>query len=200
MPLAFQSSSHALVAFGFFHIETDLLLLERRFFFAPDFCQAWLALAAAPGPEVSLKLPAWSLSPEQVGDLHGAISGRDSHGFIGALYQRLPFPRRREEFAQKPRGALPRHEVEKLLDGSGSGRDLELQASANPQVVRLASYAFSGPQWRALVDYVWQGGMPGWQQGRRPEYLLHCADILKQSGSPWFQGLAWDPRAIGFTS
>jgi len=46
--LAFKSLSHGTVAFGFFNIESDLLLLDRRFFFAADFAtssQRWLARA-----------------------------------------------------------------------------------------------------------------------------------------------------------
>jgi hypothetical protein len=37
MPLAFESLSHGAIAFGFFNIETDFLLLERYFFFADSF-------------------------------------------------------------------------------------------------------------------------------------------------------------------
>lgn len=33
MPLSFESRSHGPVAFGFFNIESDMLLLERTFFF-----------------------------------------------------------------------------------------------------------------------------------------------------------------------
>ncbi len=32
MPLSFESRSHGPVAFGFFNIESDMLLLERTFF------------------------------------------------------------------------------------------------------------------------------------------------------------------------
>jgi hypothetical protein len=39
MPLDFESLSHGTVAFGFFNIESDLLLLERSFFFASEFCE-----------------------------------------------------------------------------------------------------------------------------------------------------------------
>ena len=39
MPLAFESMSHGTIVFGFFNIETDMLLLERYFIFGTDFCQ-----------------------------------------------------------------------------------------------------------------------------------------------------------------
>jgi hypothetical protein len=34
MPLAFESLSHGTIAFGFFNIESDMLLLDRYFLFA----------------------------------------------------------------------------------------------------------------------------------------------------------------------
>ena len=46
MPLAFESKSHGRIAFGFFNIESDMLLLEHYFFFADDFCRNISALAA----------------------------------------------------------------------------------------------------------------------------------------------------------
>ncbi len=39
MPLEFQSLSHGPIAFGFFNIESDMLLLEHYFFFASEFCK-----------------------------------------------------------------------------------------------------------------------------------------------------------------
>lgn len=46
MPLAFNSLNQGNIAFGFFNIDTDLLLLEHYFLFADDFC-AYLSLLAA---------------------------------------------------------------------------------------------------------------------------------------------------------
>ena len=37
MPLEFQSISHGKIAFGFFNIETDMILLGHYFLFARDF-------------------------------------------------------------------------------------------------------------------------------------------------------------------
>ena len=34
MPLAFKSLSHETIAFGFFNIESDMLILDRYFLFA----------------------------------------------------------------------------------------------------------------------------------------------------------------------
>ena len=40
MPLAFESLNRGTIAFGFFNIDTDLLLLQQYFLFADDFCGA----------------------------------------------------------------------------------------------------------------------------------------------------------------
>ena len=40
MPLEFESLSHGKIAFGFFHIETDIILLNQYFLFAQDFCHS----------------------------------------------------------------------------------------------------------------------------------------------------------------
>ena len=39
MPLAFRSISHGILPFGFFNIESDLLLLDHYFLFASNFCK-----------------------------------------------------------------------------------------------------------------------------------------------------------------
>lgn len=40
MPLEFESLSHGRIAFGFFNIETDMILLNQYFLFAEDFCHS----------------------------------------------------------------------------------------------------------------------------------------------------------------
>ena len=45
MPLAFESTTHGTVAFGFFNIDSDMLLLENRFFFATDLCELLLGIS-----------------------------------------------------------------------------------------------------------------------------------------------------------
>ncbi|MCA1793126.1 MAG: hypothetical protein LC660_04495 [Desulfobacteraceae bacterium] len=50
MPLSFDSASHGPAAFGFFNIESDMLLLERFFFFCDDFCTWITSLADQASP------------------------------------------------------------------------------------------------------------------------------------------------------
>jgi len=105
MPLSFQSLSHGTVAFGFFNIDTDMLLLENRFFFADDFCRAVTALARNQRPDdFSLEIDAYRIEDRaEVGDLMGAIKGIRWTGFIGAVYRLFPFPQDPEAFGKNPR-------------------------------------------------------------------------------------------------
>jgi hypothetical protein len=49
MPLSFESLSHGTIAFGFFNIESDMLLCDRYFLFADDFCANIVALVENAG-------------------------------------------------------------------------------------------------------------------------------------------------------
>ncbi|MFH1034568.1 MAG: hypothetical protein V1806_08685 [Pseudomonadota bacterium] len=200
MPLAFNSQSHGSVAFGFFHIESDMLLLQRMFFFAEDLCGLWRRLAAWPADnDFGERLPGFEISdPARLGDLRGAIAGRDLGGFLGALYARWPFPRQASQFAQRPAGAASRQALRKAMAAFGQALDIPVLASAQQGFFSLGGIIFSRGELSALVDYVWRGGMPGWQEGRRPDYLLETARELAKSDSPWFKGLDWDHRRVGF--
>ncbi len=45
MPLLFQSLSHGEIPFGFFNIETDMILLNNYFIFASDMADNVIRLA-----------------------------------------------------------------------------------------------------------------------------------------------------------
>ena len=51
MPLTFESLSHGTIAFGFFNIESDLLLCDRYFLFADDFCANIVAMLESAGDQ-----------------------------------------------------------------------------------------------------------------------------------------------------
>jgi len=94
MPLAFESLNRGVVAFGFFNIDTDLLLLGHYFFFADEFCPSIVQLAERKG-EASFET-SWDVYdiPRQagVGDLMAAIHGVRYTGFIGEfLFARKVF-------------------------------------------------------------------------------------------------------------
>jgi hypothetical protein len=199
VPLAFSSPTHGTIAFGFFHIETPMLLLQNHFFWARDFMEVMRDLAATQAHKwFQAELPAFVIDrPQDLGDLHGAIAGRARHGFLGALYARWPFPARPEEFRQKPRGAAPRREVLELIRRFGRPQTLPVEARPEEGLCYLGEIAFDPPGLRALVDYVWRGGMPGWEDGQRPDWLWEAAEVIRHSDSPWLGGLRLDPAEVG---
>ncbi len=87
MPLAFESLSHGTIAFGFFNIESDMLLLDRYFLFAEDFCSTLKKIAKNTGDRPYHTR--WAIqfieTAEDIGDLMGAIHGVRLTGFIGEL-------------------------------------------------------------------------------------------------------------------
>lgn len=177
MPLAFESLSHGIVAFGFFNIETDALLLQQHFFFADDFCAA-AELVARQG---RAELAAWHVERGRVGDLHGAIAGVELDGLIGATYRLWPFPRRAEGFRQQPEGHRNREVVRELLDAHGVHRPLPL-AHHGPEV-RVGELRFDRAGFVALLAYVERGGYPRWRDEQRPPYVERMVQAL--AGSPF---------------
>ena len=198
MPLAFHSLSHGTIAFGFFNIETDLLLLEDLFFFAPDFCSMVGSLAHMQISESRrAHLPGYCIDrPGDLGNLMGAIHGTDLGGFIGHVYRLYPFPQDPEEFKQKPYGNARRAVVEEMLRDWSQSIQIPIAWEAGPQRVKIADFTFSATAFRELVAYVWQGGMPGWQDNARPEYVMVMRESIKGSLAPLFAGFKLEePRS-----
>ena len=200
MPLAFQSLSHGTVAFGFFNIETDLLLLENLFFFAPDFCAVVTSLAQVqPHESKRTHLPGYRIDePGDLGNLTGAIQGTDFGGFIGHVYRLFPFPRNPEDFKQKPYGNRHRPEVETILSRWARSIRVPVAWELAAQMLKIADFTFSAEAFRELVSYVWQGGMPGWQDNARPEYVMAMRETITASMTLLFANLELeDPRSRG---
>lgn len=166
MPLAFPSLTHGTVAFGFFNIDVDMLLLERLFFFAHEFCGAVVRI----GRDGSSGLPGWRIDdPPDIGDLHAAIAGQDHSGFIGATYARWPFPRTPEGFKQDPDGHVNRDAAREMIAGFGVEESIGLERDGGR--VAIGEYAFDRPGFAALVRYVDRGGYPRWRDEIRPRYV-----------------------------
>ena len=113
MPLSFRSKHHGNIAFGFFNIESDMLLLEKYFFFADRFCE-WMIELSTQGNEAytGLNCTVFHISdPHDIGDLMGAIHGMRFTGFMGPLYRRFPFPKDPLDFKQNPEGFQTRESV-----------------------------------------------------------------------------------------
>jgi hypothetical protein len=188
MPLTFESLSHGTVAFGFFNIESDMLLLESYFFFAPDFCGLVEKFAGAP----ELREAAWTVSViserEAIGDLMGAIHGVRFTGFIGEVYRRFPFPGLPEGFRQNPEGFRTRPVMEAIIARYGRPAEIEVAVSAAGREVGIGDYRFGREAFHELLGYVWRGGYPRWRDGVRPEEVRRMAAAVRASRAALFAG------------
>jgi len=192
MPLAFNSLNHGTIAFGFFNIDTDLLLLEHYFLFADDFCAYLSHLAAQSGKgafETSWDVHAIERR-EEVGDLMGAIHGVHFTGFIGEVYRRFPFPRNEQDFKQKPEGFENREILEEMIAKYSTRKKILVRGDGDNQTVAVAGYLFTKETFRQLVEYVWLGGYPRWRDGVRPVYVLAMKKNLEKAAGWLFRGFS----------
>jgi hypothetical protein len=173
MPLTFDSLSHGTIAFGFFNIESDMLLCDRYFLFADDFCRYVGDMAGSAGGSIYRASGTVQLieAAEEIGDLMGAIHGVRFTGFIGELYRRFPFPRLPEEFKQNPEGAQTQSLVTEIISRYGKAQEIVVAADQKTMQVELGVYRFSHIQFQELLKYVWRGGYPRWKNEVRPAYV-----------------------------
>lgn len=193
MPLAFESISHGTVAFGFFNIESDMLLLEHYFFFASDFC-GWIS-AMAEGEVAPLLEARWPVFDiphrEDIGDLMGAIHGFCFSGFMGELYKRFPFPERQEDFKQNPEGYKTRQVAEELIKGYSIPREIPVSLDAVKAEAGFGEYRFKRGVFHAFLQYVWQGGYPRWRDEVRPGYVIKMKGAVEAHPHGLFKGIAF---------
>jgi hypothetical protein len=191
MPLPFPSLSHGTVAFGFFNIDTDLLLLDRLLFFADDFCRSLEALAAATGPVQTL-CAGYRIASEDLGDLMGAIHGVRLTGFIGEVYRRFPFPHRAEDFKQHTMGFRMRAEVTPIIERWGEAQAIPLFADGSGREAAIGPYRFDRPGFHQLLRYLERGGYPRWQGELRPDYVLQMRRGALDSAHPLFADVGFE--------
>ncbi len=180
MPLAFESLTHGTVAFGFYNIETDALLLDRLFFFCTDFCDAVLALEGTPEEQdATVDMPGYRFDdPRQIGDFHGAMAGARHVGYMGELYLRWPFPTEPARFRQRVYGEQNRAEAEAILKKWGVPTAVPVTRREAGRRYDVGPYGFSAPGYLQLLQYVWRGGYPTWEgfeEGRRPDCVAEMA-------------------------
>ncbi|MFH1154033.1 MAG: hypothetical protein V1793_09455 [Pseudomonadota bacterium] len=194
MPLAFTSISHGSIAFGFFNIESDMLLLENNFFFASDFCDVIASFSKKSSME-GLKdytLAGYRIDrPKDVGDLMGAIHGMCYTGFMGALYRLFPFPEKPGAFKQNPQGFMTREQVAALILDYGQETDIPL-GPAGDKKMRIRDVSFDMPSFQALVKYVWMGGYPRWKEEKRPAYVHRMRTAIDRSKNPFFKTIRFE--------
>jgi hypothetical protein len=191
MPLAFKSISHGTIPFGFFNIETDMLLLDRYFFFATEFCGHLIEIAEKnPQGPYETFWDVYNISdPEDIGDLMGAIHGIHYTGFIGEVYRRFPFPESPEDFEQKPEGARTRDGIEEIIKKFARSFQITFVIGEGTEEVSIGPYRFTRTGFQELIKYVWQGGYPRWKDETRPGYVVAMKDKIGLSSYGIFSGL-----------
>ena len=189
MPLAFESLSHGTIAFGFFNIESDMLLCDRYFLFAEDFCRHIGLMAANAGePDYQAAWPVWIIeTAEEIGDLMGAIHGVRFTGFIGELYGHYPFPRQPAKFKQNPEGAQTQALVKDIISRYARQIDIRVAVDLEQMEMAIGSYHFSRNQFQELLKYVWRGGYPRWKNEIRPAYVLELEKQILSNRAGMFE-------------
>ncbi len=188
MPLSFRSENYGNIAFGFFNIESDMLLLENHFFFADRFC-AWMGdLAEKKDLDSIIFEPQVDVieNPQDIGDLMGAIHGVRYTGFIGRLYQLFPFPPDPEGFRQNPEGFHTQKTVAEEIKQFSTMKPMPFKFFKDR--VHIGPCEFSIPVFHELLHHVWEGGYPRWKNGIRPSYVLRMKDRAMKNNNPFFKG------------
>jgi hypothetical protein len=173
MPLAFDSLSHGNIAFGFFNIESDMLLCDRYFLFADRFCN--YVEDIVDNVDKPTYQTSWNVqfieTAGSVGDLMGAIHGVRYTGFIGDLYRRFPFPRQPHEFKQNPQGFQTQVLVSEIIANYAEPLEIQVEVNNTGLEIQIGDYRFNSIQFQDLIDYVWRGGYPRWKDEIRPDYV-----------------------------
>lgn len=190
MPLEFESISHGRVAFGFFNIETDMVLLDHYFLFAEDFCLYISRAVKENEPIFKTSWEAYSFqNGADIGNLMGAIHGIDYRGFIGEVYKLFPFPKRQEDFKQKPEGIKTRILMESLIRKYTSKISIHFVMDQKSEQITIGEYLFDKLSFHELIKYIWMGGFPRWKDNIRPDYVFSMKKDIDRSRNSLFDGL-----------
>ena len=191
MPLAFESLSHGTIAFGFFNIETDMLLLDRYFFFATDFCSHLRKMVTDFGTIPYEDVwPIYEInSPEKIGDLMGAIHGIRFTGFIGDVYRKFPFPPQPENFKQKPYGVKNQSVLRSIINEYAVKQNIPVSILPDNNEISIGMYRFEKSVFHKLIAYVWRGGYPRWQNESPPNYVVEMKKDVLSCRESLFEGV-----------
>ena len=191
MPLAFESLSHGIIAFGFFNIESDMLLCDRYFLFADEFCMYIGDMAENVGEQ--RYRASWQVqvieTTEDIGDLMGAIHGVHFAGFIGELYRHFPFPKQPEKFKQNPEGAQTQSLVTELISKYARTQEIAVTVDPKTMEIEIGVYRFSHTLFLDLLKYVWRGGYPRWKDEIRPAYVREMKNKIMRNRSGLFSDI-----------
>lgn len=190
MPLSFRSENYGDIAFGFFNIESDMLLLENHFFFADKFCE-WMGTLSEEKVIETLKFeqPVYVIeNPDDIGDLMGAIHGVRFTGFIGRTYQLFPFPHDPDRFRQNPEGFNTQKIIEEEILQFSIKKEMAIVFHKDNSV-QIGPYEFSISVFHELISYVWLGGYPRWKNGVRPPYVIRMKERIRKNSNAFFKGV-----------
>jgi hypothetical protein len=200
MPLSFKSENHGNIAFGFFNIESDMLLLEKYFFFADEFCRLIADAAcnledesenlhSSGQKELEFGLKVYHIAnPGDIGDLMGAIHGVRFTGFIGETYKKFPFPGNPRNFKQNPEGYRTRKLIKEQIKRFAKETEILVKFTDDGHV-SINSYVFNINVFHELLLYVEKGGYPRWKDETRPGYVIAMKDSIQKSSNRFFQSL-----------
>ncbi len=194
MPLAFESISHGTIAFGFFNIDSDMLLLDRYFFFATEFSTyiSGMAESDKDGAFETIWQVYHIADTEDIGDLMGAIHATRYTGFIGETYRRFPFPLNPEDFKQKPEGYRNREIVESMIEKYAGACRINVAVDEKKQEIGIGAYSFTRAVFHQLLNYVWRGGYPRWKDEVRPDYVMAMKKAVEKSDNSLFAGIVFE--------
>jgi len=171
MPISFSSKSHGPIPVGFFNIETDLLLMDRYFIFSTDFCAWVIEWADRPNLNREERGVYAIQNTDMIGNLTGAIYGFEYTGFIGEVYKLFPFPENPSGFKQKPYGTINRQAIETAIQPFALQLNIPITFSPVDHTIGLGDYIFTKKVFQEIIKYVDAGGMPGWLNGKAPDYV-----------------------------
>ena len=189
MPLAFQTIDRGSIAFGFFNIESDMLLLQQYFFFADTFCRYISTCADTERWNPVEKFTVYQISnPENIGDLMGAINGIRYSGFIGETYRRFPFPDNPAHFKQNPFGFKTQDCCKEMITPYSEIVEIPFLRLKN-SCVRIGEYTFDRENFYELLRYVSRGGFPQWLNNIAPDYVNTMRAKINNNINDFFSAL-----------
>jgi hypothetical protein len=194
MPLAFESSSHGTIAFGFFNIDSDMLLLEQYFLFGSEFCRYVGDMAENfNDAKYESRWQVYAIENRvQIGDLMGAIHGVQYSGFIGELYRIFPFPRQTEEFKQKPEGYRNQALVQDIISVYAGRIHIPVNIGEEALEIGIGEYKFHRNIFLELIKYVWSGGYPRWKDEIRPRYVQEMKIKIERHRHRLFENMQFE--------
>ena len=125
----------------------------------------------------------------KIGNLMEAIHGVRHTGFIGELYKMFPFPKKPENFKQKPEGVENQASVREAIEKYGSPTQIPLSIDESKQEVSIGEYRFTRDSFQALIRYVGQGGYPRWRNEVGPDYIVQFKQRVETMICWLFEGL-----------